>query len=128
GGPGRAARRPRILPAGPRPGPGDPRPAQVAGVDRGGAVNAAVRLACAVAALALAGCATRPASAPAAVTLTGPALAAATARVEIREALVAEAGGLAFSGRVALSKGWLSGCGRSEWWPSWVASRVGLLA
>ena len=91
-------------------------------------MNAAVRLACAAAALALAGCATRPASAPAAVTLTGPALAAATARVEIREALVAEAGGLAFSGRVALSNGSDGGSGRIEWWQQGDAYRVVLRA
>lgn len=80
-------------------------------------MSALARLAwAALAAAALAGCATRPVTAPAAVTLSGPALAAATARVEAREALLADAGSLAFSGRVALSNGRDGGNGRIEWW------------
>ena len=86
------------------------------------------RLGALAAVLALAGCATRPANAPAAVALSGPALAAATARVEAREALLAEAGGLAFGGRVALSNGSDGGSGRIEWWQRGDAFRVVLRA
>lgn len=91
-------------------------------------MNAAARVACAIALAALSACATRPASAPAAVALSGPALAAATARVEAREALLADAGGLAFSGRVALSNGSDGGSGRIEWWQGEDAYRVVLRA
>ena len=91
-------------------------------------MNTTVRAAALVAVLALAGCATRPARAPAAVTLSGPALAAATARIEAREALLAEAGGLAFGGRVALSNGSDGGSGRIEWWQREDAFRVVLRA
>lgn len=91
-------------------------------------MNAAARVVCAIALAALSACATRPASAPAAVALSGPALAAATARVEAREALLADAGGLAFSGRVALSNGSDGGSGRIEWWQGEDAYRVVLRA
>lgn len=92
-------------------------------------MSAAARLACtALAAAALAGCATRPAAAPAAAALTGPALAAAIARVEAREALLAQAGRLAFSGRVALSNGRDGGSGRIEWWRQGDAYEVVLRA
>lgn len=91
-------------------------------------MNGVARLACVLAVAALAACATRPASAPAAVALSGPALAAATARVEAREALLAEAGGLAFSGRVALSNGSDGGSGRIEWWQGGDGYRVVLRA
>ncbi|MCD9033783.1 lipoprotein insertase outer membrane protein LolB [Luteimonas sp. Y-2-2-4F] len=64
----------------------------------------------------LAGCATtRPGPAPAAVALAGPALAAATARLQAREAALHAQPALAFSGRVALSKGREGGNGRIEW-------------
>ena len=66
----------------------------------------------------LAGCATGPVRAPAAVTLSGPALAAAMAGVEAREALLARSGPLAFNGRVALTNGADGGNGRLEWWQS----------
>lgn len=91
-------------------------------------MSTAARLACLLVLLALAGCATRPASAPAAVALSGPALAAATARVQAREALLAGAGGLAFSGRVALSNGRDGGSGRIEWWQHGDSYRVMLRA
>lgn len=87
-----------------------------------------LRLLCVVAALALAGCATRPVTAPSAAVLTGPALAAANARVEAREALLADAGSLAFSGRVALSNGRDGGNGRIEWWQQADAYQVTLRA
>ena len=79
-------------------------------------MSALARLACILALVLLAGCATRPVQAPDAAALSGPALAAATARVEAREALLAGAGPLAFSGRVALSNGSDGGNGRLEWW------------
>lgn len=79
-------------------------------------MNPLVRLACLLALLALAGCASRPARGPDAVVLSGPALAAAVARVEAREALLAGSGPVAFSGRVALSNGRDGGNGRLEWW------------
>lgn len=91
-------------------------------------MKAAVRAASLVAVLAITGCVTRPASAPAAVALTGPALAAATARVETRESLLADAGSLAFSGRVALSNGSDGGSGRIEWWQQDDAYQVMLRA
>ena len=91
-------------------------------------MSAALRLITLAAVFALAGCVTRPASAPAAAALSGPALAAATARVEAREALLAEAGGLAFGGRVALSNGSDGGSGRIEWWQRGDTFRVVLRA
>ncbi|WP_407354572.1 lipoprotein insertase outer membrane protein LolB [Luteimonas sp. R10] len=68
-----------------------------------------------VAVLALAGCVSQPQRAPAPAALTGAALAAATARVEAREAQVRAAERLGFSGRVALSNGRQGGNGRIEW-------------
>ncbi len=79
-------------------------------------MSALVRLACVFALALLAGCATRPVQAPDAAALSGPALVAATARVDAREALLAGSGSLAFSGRVALSNGSDGGNGRIEWW------------
>ena len=91
-------------------------------------MSALARLACVLALVALAGCATRPVQAPDAVALSGPALAAATARVEAREALLASSGPLAFSGRVALSNGSDGGNGRLEWWQAGDAYQVVLRA
>ncbi|WP_255516458.1 lipoprotein insertase outer membrane protein LolB [Luteimonas suaedae] len=68
-----------------------------------------------VAALTLAGCVSQPQRAPAPAALTGAALAAATARVEMREAQVRAVDRLGFSGRVALSNGREGGNGRIEW-------------
>lgn len=79
-------------------------------------MNALARAVCLLALVALAGCASRPARGPDAVALSGPALAAAVARVEAREALLAGSGPVAFSGRVALSNGRDGGNGRLEWW------------
>lgn len=93
-------------------------------------MNGAARPLCAAALLALAaGCVgTGPVRAPATVALAGPALAAATARVEAREAWVARAEQVAFSGRVALSNGRDGGNGRIEWWQAGDAYRVVLSA
>lgn len=88
----------------------------------------AARLACLLAAAALAGCVSQPMRAPDAVTLSGPALAAAMARLEAREALVAASGPLAFSGRVALSNGSDGGSGRLEWWQAGASYQVVLRA
>lgn len=86
------------------------------------------RLACLLALAALAGCASRPVQAPDAAVLSGPALAAAHARLEAREAFLAAAGSLAFSGRVALSNGRDGGSGRIEWWQAGDAYQVVLRA
>lgn len=86
------------------------------------------RLALVCAIVALAGCASRPAGAPVASVLAGPALAAAVARVEAREAFLAEAGSLGFSGRVAMSNGREGGSGRIDWWQGGSSYQVQLRA
>ncbi|MEN1927225.1 lipoprotein insertase outer membrane protein LolB [Luteimonas sp. MJ293] len=79
-------------------------------------MNVTIRLLGLLAVLVLAGCVSRPVRAPDAAQLTGPALAAAQAQVSAREAQLAAAGPVAFSGRVALSNGRDGGSGRLEWW------------
>lgn len=77
----------------------------------------------------LAGCATiRPGPAPAPAALSGAALQAATAALERREAALRAQPALAFSGRVALSKGREGGSGRLEWHQRGDAYRVVLSA
>lgn len=65
--------------------------------------------------LLVSGCATRQLPTPAAATLSAAALTEAQARVERRETLLREAGGVTFSGRVAMANGSQGGNGRVEW-------------
>lgn len=88
----------------------------------------AVRLAGLFALATLAGCVSQPVRAPDTAVLAGPALAAAMARLEAREALVAGSGALSFSGRVALSNGTDGGSGRLEWWQAGETYQVVLRA
>ncbi|MDH5822124.1 lipoprotein insertase outer membrane protein LolB [Luteimonas sp. RD2P54] len=81
-----------------------------------------------LAALLLAGCASRPARTPQPVALGGAALAAATARVEAREMRLRAAPRIGFIGRVALSNGRDGGNGRIEWSQAGGAYRVVLSA